>query len=822
MKISKQFSLVLFLILFLGLISKAQSVQYSSAYVTTTEPVKVSPPASGHASDQWVKDGKNPWQDEQKRRENELYAFINDTDPDRAKTYGFRAEHTPKLAWNWFDNHPIGYGGIPYVLLQTILSLDPATETNPHLLAIAKVWKKKSVIPSETGKEIYTIDHLGFGPHPDDYENGVAKDPSQRSHLLPNGLVYDPTVEVENLTDIDGRLNRMRDGLAGKFVKGFMALFGVNYEPKVGALVVLAHGKLRKELHGDDIDYEKEHHRFQQAPKVDPVFFSCTGCHVGRVIVGGELNNQGEVVEPGKMKFMPGMPNTEAETQYFSADMMLQTGLALVESGFSINATTIPKGEDIVVSQDAVTALYTRLLDRAIDANTVKTIYGSSPEQIKRAKIQTYWVAKDFPTYLGNIVSSSVKAQFAYYQMASNFAYNPNNPRKANPDQEISHIVNDRMGQMDAFGMVPSLVFLHSLRPDNSFIKFLYQDNPDNPLFSGIDTVPGFSGPVSVDEAGARIRKTFKDWVSQVPAPIDIKSLNWSGQRELANWDGNQGAEARTLASGTSATGDPRKTNVRIHEPLNPLINNLPPPPYPFNVDKQKALRGMAIFNGEGLQEGEQCSGCHLPNNPKIYPVNKLGVDENRSLVTSDIARYGLAGVVMEACKIFIRNNPGNDWCLPRDKQGNVITDWEKSNDDYFKDIPGRVRAGTHGYKADMLHGIWARAPYLHNGSVPTLMHLVCPDTRPKKFNRGIVYYDQDMVGFVWDIIPKQRYSPYDIQLVKTYDTSVFSRSNAGHKFGSGLCPDVSGLDPTADREKIVEIISSSKAADLLEYLKTL
>ncbi len=819
---SRLFSLVISGVLCLAGAIQVQAAQYGSTYGSNTKAVKVSPPASGYASDKWVSDGNTTWQQEQQRRENELYAYLNDTDSDRAMAYGFRSGHTPKLAWDWFDNHPIGYGGVPYVLLQTILSLDPAKETDPYLLAIAKVWKKQSQIPEQAGKQVYTLDHLGLGPHPDDYENGVVKPPEQRKHLLPNGLVYDPTVKVESLEDIDGRLKRMRDGLAGEFVKNFMAVFGVDYEPKIGSLVVLAHGKLRKEMHGDAIDYEKQHHRFQQPPKVDAVFFSCSACHVGRVVVGGELGEAGETIRQGQMKFLPGMPNTEAETQRFSAQLMMQTGLALVESGFSIDVTTIPKGDDIVISKKAVTALYTRLLDRAIDDGIVKTIYGSSPEQIERAKVQTYWVAKDFPTYLGNIVSSAVKAQFAYYQMANNFAYNPNNQHKDFPEQKMPHIVDDRMGQMDAFGMAPSLVFLHSLRPDNSYIKFLYQDNPNNPIFTGFDTIPGFSGPVAVEEAGPRIRKTFKEWASPVAAPIDIKSLNWSGHRELANWDGNQGAEARTLASGTSATGDPRKVNVRIHEPLNPLINNLPPPPYPFSVDREKAMRGMAIFNGEGLQQHEKCSGCHVPNNTTIYPAKELGVDENRALVTSDVARYGLAGVVMEACKIFIRNNPDNKWCLPHDQQGNVITDWELANDDYFKDTPGRVRNGTYGYKADMLHGIWARAPYLHNGSIPTLMHLVCPDTRPKKFNRGVVYYDQDMVGFVWNVVPKQRYSPHDIQLVKTYDTSVFSRSNKGHEFGSGLCPDTNGLDPVADRSKIVEMISSSKVADLLEYLKTL
>ena len=177
----------------------------------------------------------------------------------------------------------------------------------------------------------------------------------------------------------------------------------------------------------------------------------------------------------------------------------------------------------------------------------------------------------------------------------------------------------------------------------------------------------------------------------------------------------------------------------------------------------------------------------------------------------------------MEACRIFIRKNPDNDWCLPRAENGvDAETDWVKSNDDYFKDTPGRVRDGKNGYKADMLHGIWARAPYLHNGSVPTLAHMLCPDTRPTQFNRGVLFYDQEMVGFEWAVTPKQRYSEYDVMQVKQYDTRYFGRSNQGHRYGSHHCPDLQGLDPVADRQEITKRILKSPVGDLLEYLKTL
>jgi hypothetical protein len=373
---------------------------------------------------------------------------------------------------------------------------------------------------------------------------------------------------------------------------------------------------------------------------------------------------------------------------------------------------------------------------------------------------------------------------------------------------------------MDAFGIASGLVAIHTRRPDNSFIDFVQRDNPKSPIFTGfskanglpVDT-PGLTEAVTDPKvAGDRIVKNIPAWAPPVPAPVDVKSVNWAVERYHANWDGNQGVSSRTLASGASATGDPRMVNVRIHEPLNPFIDNLPPPPYPFtSVDLTRAKEGKAIFKAT-------CANCHTPKNQMIYPASKLGVDANRTMVNTSVSRYGLAALVMEACSIYGLNHkgePGADWCVP---QG----DWQARLDEYFRDTPRRVAEGTAGYKADMLHGIWAQAPYLHNGSVPTLGQLVCPATRPPRFFRGNLNYDEKLVGFEWAARPAARYSPNETLLVKEYDTTVPSKSNAGHTFGSELCPDTSGLDPIKNRSEIESRIQQSRVGALLEYLKTL
>jgi hypothetical protein len=95
-------------------------------------------------------------------------------------------------------------------------------------------------------------------------------------------------------------------------------------------------------------------------------------------------------------------------------------------------------------------------------------------------------------------------------------------------------------------------------------------------------------------------------------------------------------------------------------------------------------------------------------------------------------------------------------------------------------------------YKGRPLTGIWATAPYLHNGSVPTLYDLLLPpDQRPKKFLAGTREFDPSRVGFV------TRDASDNVLATPTEDNSfVFNtrdeagrvidgNSNAGHDYGN-------------------------------------
>jgi hypothetical protein len=89
----------------------------------------------------------------------------------------------------------------------------------------------------------------------------------------------------------------------------------------------------------------------------------------------------------------------------------------------------------------------------------------------------------------------------------------------------------------------------------------------------------------------------------------------------------------------------------------------------------------------------------------------------------------------------------------------------------------------TAGYANVLLDGVWLRAPYLHNGSVPSLADLLEPvENRPKAFWRGYDVYDQEKVGFVSNGPDAER-SGFKV------DVDVAGNGNSGHLWGTTLSP---------------------------------
>ncbi len=105
-------------------------------------------------------------------------------------------------------------------------------------------------------------------------------------------------------------------------------------------------------------------------------------------------------------------------------------------------------------------------------------------------------------------------------------------------------------------------------------------------------------------------------------------------------------------------------------------------------------------------------------------------------------------------------------------------------------------------YKARPLDGIWATAPYLHNGSVPNLYELLLPARqRSKDFYLGNRELDVDKVGYL--STPTATLADGSVIKAFKFDTTLKGNSNSGHEYGS-------------------KELNEVQRRELLEYLKTL
>src|SRR5205807_4934434 len=116
----------------------------------------------------------------------------------------------------------------------------------------------------------------------------------------------------------------------------------------------------------------------------------------------------------------------------------------------------------------------------------------------------------------------------------------------------------------------------------------------------------------------------------------------------------------------------------------------------------------------------------------------------------------------------------------------------------------GEKKVNTaRGYVAQPLDGIWATAPYFHNGSAPTLWHVLHPDERPAVWRRSEDGYDRERIGLevtTFDRVPDSARTPAERR--QYFNTRDFGKSTAGHRFPDAL--------------------SEDERRAVLEYLKTL
>jgi Cytochrome c len=211
------------------------------------------------------------------------------------------------------------------------------------------------------------------------------------------------------------------------------------------------------------------------------------------------------------------------------------------------------------------------------------------------------------------------------------------------------------------------------------------------------------------------------------------------------HWDGLNTSEDEVVLSSAIGDGATYKNIQRENlKRMQDWMMELPPPKYPYTINQESASRGQEIY-------GRQCASCHAvggENTGKVIPVETVGTDRHRVDMWTEAAANAY-------------NNYQEDY---------------KWGFKYFRK--------TNGYASVPLDGLWLRGPFLHNGSVPTLVDLLeAPDRRPKLFWRGYDVYDQERVGFISDGEEAKSFG-------FLYDTNVPGNSNQGHLWGTELSPD--------------------------------
>ena len=227
------------------------------------------------------------------------------------------------------------------------------------------------------------------------------------------------------------------------------------------------------------------------------------------------------------------------------------------------------------------------------------------------------------------------------------------------------------------------------------------------------------------------------------------------------------------------------KTNSKAFADLEPAfadvreyLLSLEAPKYPFPVDQELVAKGKLVF-------AKNCVRCHGTYGPdgkypnKVVPLEEIGTDPTkvRSLTKSIETHYRQS---------WFAQSTGPDG----------------------KPLPVEY---NQGYQAPPLDGVWATAPYFHNGSVPTLEGVLKSTDRPKRFTRsfhtGVEDYDRERVGWKVKEVPEPKdgvpVPPGETSADRrrVYDTGQTGRGNAGHTYGDDLSD--------ADRRAVIEFLKT-------------
>ena len=264
-------------------------------------------------------------------------------------------------------------------------------------------------------------------------------------------------------------------------------------------------------------------------------------------------------------------------------------------------------------------------------------------------------------------------------------------------------------------------------------------------------------------------RRTFPLPLGANLPELDTPAWWLLGRKATMYYDGRTPAES-VRTNMQFIMGEKSLDELKALEPtfrdIQAYLQSLKPPKYPFAIDAAKAERGRLVF----LKNCKSCHGTYGPGGEypsRIVDLKTIGTDPARAV--------GLS--------IGLVTHYNSTWFGEHHPADLTMT----------------------GYQAPPLDGVWATAPYLHNGSVPTLWALLNSSERPNVFRRpsntGFENYDQARVGWIVEplsSVPKAgKTSNYEAKFI--CDTSRIGLGNGGHTFGDKLSD--------ADRWAVVEYL---------------